>query len=215
MPAQQSVITRASSNDKRQKFADRLPKIKPGHHFSDHFSHESVQKLHRRCVRHQLLLLPSAPRRNSFRCATRRRILLSPANRWICWCSPMAISIMSSTPQQSSSATAARPAIHPDTAPMVNDPEFFRRWGFELEIEPFDRRLLPRRKGNPPNCSERPCASTIFRGIVLAACVFTSSMKNVIIGGDVLFREGGWSLGSPRRRSRPASRGHSPKDCFP
>ena len=32
-------------------------------------------------------------------------------------------------------------------------------------------------KGNPPNCSERPCASTIFRGTVLAACAFISSMK--------------------------------------
>ena len=70
-------------------------------------------------------------------------------------------------------------AFHPDTAPMVNDREFFRQWGFEFEIEPFDSRLPARRRRTYRTARSAPCAFTTFRDTVLAACAFIFSMRTL------------------------------------
>ena len=67
--------------------------------------------------------------------------------------------------------------MHRDTAPMVNDREFFRRWGFELEIDTFTADILL--EENPaailPRFARRNLSSC--RGIVPAASASTSPRK--------------------------------------
>jgi len=79
-------------------------------------------------------------------------------------------------------------AFHADTSPMVSDSGFFRRWGFELEIEPFAADFL---------IEEGPCEflGGSFRVFLVpghcpgSLCFFLPA-ENVLIGGDVLFRGG-------------------------
>ena len=80
-------------------------------------------------------------------------------------------------------------AYHPDTAPMATDPGFFRRMGFELEIEPFAAdRLLE-------ECDEAEVAGMKMQILHVpghcpgSLCFYFPGLKTVI-GGDVLFREG-------------------------
>jgi glyoxylase-like metal-dependent hydrolase (beta-lactamase superfamily II) len=80
-------------------------------------------------------------------------------------------------------------AYHPDTAPMATDRGFFRRMGFELEIEPFAAdRLLDE------------CAACEVAGIPMqilhvpghcpgSLCFFFPESRQ-LIGGDVLFNGG-------------------------
>jgi hydroxyacylglutathione hydrolase len=84
---------------------------------------------------------------------------------------------------------------HPATAPMISDPNFFRNFGFELEIEPAKPDFLieetPARKflGLEMQVLEVPghCPGSL--------CFFEPESK-LLIGGDVLFagRVGRWDL---------------------
>lgn len=80
-------------------------------------------------------------------------------------------------------------AFHAETAPMVNDREFFRRWGFELEIEPFQGDFL---------LDETPSRSLlgVDMGIYYVpghspdSLCFFFPKERTLVGGDVLFRGG-------------------------
>lgn len=80
-------------------------------------------------------------------------------------------------------------AYHPDTAPMVTDAGFFRRHGFELEIEPFEAdRLLE-------ECDSCEVAGTRMQilhvpGHCPGSLCFLFPGEGILIGGDVLFRGG-------------------------
>ena len=80
-------------------------------------------------------------------------------------------------------------AYHPDTAPMVTDAKFFRRFGFELDIEPFvGDRLLE-------ECDSSEIAGIEMRllhvpGHCPGSLCFYFPSGRVLIGGDVLFRGG-------------------------
>jgi len=75
---------------------------------------------------------------------------------------------------------------HPLTAPMISDREFFRSFGFELEIEPAEPDLLieetPRRNllGADFEVLEIP-------GHCPGSLCFFSRKHKLLIGGDVLF----------------------------
>ena len=75
---------------------------------------------------------------------------------------------------------------HPETAPMISDPEFFRGFGFQLEIEPV-----------VPDFFVEETASRIFLGLEMqvlevpghcpGSLCFFSRKEQLLIGGDVLF----------------------------
>ena len=75
---------------------------------------------------------------------------------------------------------------HPTTARMISDPEFFRSFGFQLEIEPVDPDFLieetPARKflGLEMQVLEVP-------GHCPGSLCFFSRKEQLLIGGDVLF----------------------------
>ena len=78
---------------------------------------------------------------------------------------------------------------HPETVPMISDPNFFRGFGFELEIEPVQPDLL---------IQETP--SRNFLGVEMqvlevpghcpGSLCFFSRHDELLIGGDVLFAGG-------------------------
>jgi glyoxylase-like metal-dependent hydrolase (beta-lactamase superfamily II) len=78
---------------------------------------------------------------------------------------------------------------HPETAPMISDPEFFRGFGFQLELEPAQADLMieetPARKflGLEMQVLEVPghCPGSL--------CFFLRD-ERLLIGGDVLFAGG-------------------------
>jgi glyoxylase-like metal-dependent hydrolase (beta-lactamase superfamily II) len=78
---------------------------------------------------------------------------------------------------------------HPDSAPMISDPEFFRSFGFQLELEPVKPDLLieetPEREflGLAMQVLEVPghCPGSL--------CFFVRK-EHLLIGGDVLFAGG-------------------------
>ncbi len=80
-------------------------------------------------------------------------------------------------------------AFHPETAPMVADRDFFRRWGFELEIEPFQADFL---------LNEGPAQSLLglemdlyyVPGHCPGSLCFHVPSEKTLVGGDVLFRGG-------------------------
>ncbi|MFN2507279.1 MAG: MBL fold metallo-hydrolase [Chthoniobacterales bacterium] len=78
---------------------------------------------------------------------------------------------------------------HADTAPMISDPDFFRSFGFELEIEPVQPDFLieatPRRDflGLEFEIFEVPGHSP-------GSLCFYSRQHQVLVGGDVLFAGG-------------------------
>ena len=63
-------------------------------------------------------------------------------------------------------------AMHSETALMVRDREFFRHWGFELEIEPFEADLLLAENEPAESARRAPCGFTTCRDIVPGACAF-------------------------------------------
>lgn len=75
---------------------------------------------------------------------------------------------------------------HPATAPMISDPEFFRSFGFQLEIEPVEPDFFveetPARKflGLEMQVLEVP-------GHCPGSLCFFSRPDELLIGGDVLF----------------------------
>ena len=78
---------------------------------------------------------------------------------------------------------------HPQTAPMISDPEFFRSFGFELEIEPVKPDFF---------IEETPAEK--FLGLEMqvldvpghcpGSLCFFSRKDQLLIGGDVLFAGG-------------------------
>lgn len=78
---------------------------------------------------------------------------------------------------------------HPDTAPMATDAGFFRRIGFDLEIEPFSADLL---LGECDKCVVAGREMRLFHvpgHCPGSLCFFFPDLK-ILIGGDVLFRGG-------------------------
>lgn len=82
-----------------------------------------------------------------------------------------------------------RLAYHADTLPMISDPEFFRRFGFALEVEPVT-----------PDITLAAAESRELGGIVFqvlevpghcpgSLCFFVKN-ERVLFGGDVLFAGG-------------------------
>lgn len=75
---------------------------------------------------------------------------------------------------------------HPETAPMISDPEFFRSFGFQLEIEPVEPDFL---------IEETPARD--FLGLEMqvlevpghcpGSLCFLSRKDELLVGGDVLF----------------------------
>jgi hydroxyacylglutathione hydrolase len=78
---------------------------------------------------------------------------------------------------------------HPDTAPMISDPDFFRKFGFEFEIEPAKADLLIEAT------SSRDFLGLNFEIFEVpghspgSLCFFLREEK-LLIGGDVLFAGG-------------------------
>ena len=72
---------------------------------------------------------------------------------------------------------------------MVSDPEFFRRWGFGLEIDPFAADFFLDEDG-PTKLLGAPMHIYHVPGHCPGSLCFHLLDENVIIGGDVLFREG-------------------------
>jgi hydroxyacylglutathione hydrolase len=78
---------------------------------------------------------------------------------------------------------------HPDTAPMISDPDFFRKFGFEFEIEPAKADLLIEAT------SARDFLGLNFEIFEVpghspgSLCFFLREEK-LLIGGDVLFAGG-------------------------
>ena len=78
---------------------------------------------------------------------------------------------------------------HPQTAPMISDPAFFRSFGFELEIEPTQ-----------PDFLIQQTPSREFLGVEMevlevpghcpGSLCFFSRKDQLLIGGDVLFAGG-------------------------
>jgi hydroxyacylglutathione hydrolase len=78
---------------------------------------------------------------------------------------------------------------HPDTASMISDPEFFRNFGFQLELEPVQPDLL---------IEETPARN--FLGLEMrvlevpghcpGSLCFLVRDEKLLIGGDVLFAGG-------------------------
>jgi len=79
-------------------------------------------------------------------------------------------------------------AMHPLTEPMVADPDFFRRWGFSLEIAPVtaDELLLEGKR----DLLGEPCEIHHVPGHCPGSLCVLFSGPGVLVGGDVLFAGG-------------------------
>jgi glyoxylase-like metal-dependent hydrolase (beta-lactamase superfamily II) len=80
-------------------------------------------------------------------------------------------------------------AFHPATAPMVKDRDFFRESGFELEIDPFTADFYLDENG-PTELLGAPMRIYHIPGHCPGSLCFHLLAEEVIVGGDVLFREG-------------------------
>lgn len=82
-----------------------------------------------------------------------------------------------------------RVGCHPETVPMVSEPEFFRRFGFALDIETFTPELMI------TEALSRELGGVEFQvlevpGHCPGSLCFFSKSDGVIFGGDVLFAGG-------------------------
>ena len=80
-------------------------------------------------------------------------------------------------------------AFHPDTAPMVGDPDFLRNLGFELEIDPFKADFFLDENGQRELLGA-PLRIYHVPGHCPGSLCFHFIDEQVIVGGDVLFRGG-------------------------
>lgn len=81
-----------------------------------------------------------------------------------------------------------RVGFHPDTTPMVSDRNFFRRWGFELEVEPFTADFtVPE---GPIELLGVPMEILHVPGHCPGSVCFYLPQENTLVGGDVLFQGG-------------------------
>jgi glyoxylase-like metal-dependent hydrolase (beta-lactamase superfamily II) len=72
---------------------------------------------------------------------------------------------------------------------MVGDPGFSRRWGFELEIGPFTADCFLDEEG-PDELLGAPLRIYHVPGHCPGSLCFHLLDERVIVGGDVIFREG-------------------------
>jgi hydroxyacylglutathione hydrolase len=78
---------------------------------------------------------------------------------------------------------------HPDTAPMVTDPDFYRNWSFALEVEPVaGGKLLVETPAF--EVAGLRCAVLEVPGHCPGSLCFYFAEDGVLFGGDVLFRSG-------------------------
>lgn len=82
-----------------------------------------------------------------------------------------------------------RVACHADTVPMIADREFFRRWGFALEIEPFSADTLLPEGPSQPLLGAMTDIFLVPGHSPGSLCVLLKD-DGVLVGGDVLFRGG-------------------------
>ena len=82
-----------------------------------------------------------------------------------------------------------RIACHSDTVPMVADRDFFRRWGFALEIEPFTPDFLLN-EGPSQDVLSAPMDIFLVPGHCPGSLCFLLKDEGVLVGGDVLFHGG-------------------------
>jgi hydroxyacylglutathione hydrolase len=80
-------------------------------------------------------------------------------------------------------------AFHPATTPMVGNPDFFRDWGFGLEIDPFKADFFLDEDGQTELLGA-PFRIYHVPGHCPGSLCFHFIDEQVIVGGDVLFREG-------------------------
>jgi hydroxyacylglutathione hydrolase len=78
---------------------------------------------------------------------------------------------------------------HADTGPMISDPEFFRRFGFQLEVEPVQPDFLI---AETPHRDFLGLAIEVFEvpGHCPGSLCFFSRERQLLFGGDVLFAGG-------------------------
>ena len=78
---------------------------------------------------------------------------------------------------------------HADTVPMISDPEFFRSFGFELEIEPAEPDFLV---AATPSCRLAGAEFEVLDvpGHSPGSLCFHWRDRELLIGGDVLFAGG-------------------------
>lgn len=81
--------------------------------------------------------------------------------------------------------------FHRDTLPMVTDPDFFRDWGYALEVEPIDAagsQLLD--AASTPQLAGLNFRVLEVPGHCPGSLCFFFPAEGVLFGGDVLFRGG-------------------------
>jgi len=78
--------------------------------------------------------------------------------------------------------------FHVETRPMAEEPDFFRKWGFELEITPFTADFLLD-EGESEQLGA-PMRSLHVPGHCPGSLCFYFPAENTVVGGDVLFRGG-------------------------
>lgn len=79
--------------------------------------------------------------------------------------------------------------LHSDSLPMVTDRDFFRRWGFGLEVEPFEVDVLLDKEG-PVNFLGKGFTLLHVPGHCPGSVCFYVPEESALVGGDVLFRGG-------------------------
>lgn len=80
-------------------------------------------------------------------------------------------------------------AFHADTAPMVADRDFFRRWGFELEVDPVKADFLLDEIAEIDLLGAKTQVFLI-PGHCPGSLCFHLIAEQTVVGGDVLFRDG-------------------------
>lgn len=78
---------------------------------------------------------------------------------------------------------------HADTVPMISDPEFFRSYGYQLEIEPAEPDFMI---SAAPACNFAGAEFDVLEvpGHSPGSLCFYSHADQLVIGGDVLFAGG-------------------------
>ncbi len=79
--------------------------------------------------------------------------------------------------------------FHPDTTPMATDREFFRRWGFGLEFDPFQADRLIADEG-PTSLLGTDFDVLHVPGHCPGSLCFHQKDEKTLVGGDVLFAGG-------------------------
>ena len=101
---------------------------------------------------------------------------------------------------------------HPDSAPMISDPEFFRSFGFQLELEPVKPDFLIEETPEREFLGLR-CRCLKFPDIAPEPLFFRAP-GTVAHWWRCPFRRRSWPLGSARRRWRSSFQRNSEK-LFP